>query len=1523
MKYIKSFSLLFTLSILFIITPFKVTMAGGTPDPGTGNSRDNQLFGSFNSSNGIAGGDFINSTGGLNSDWLYNIEVPPNQSNLTVEIFDADVRGKFAPGELHDTADSNNADGAQATYRLINPLGVQVATATIGQNTAFDNTWAILNSNFNVANPIPGHWRVEYDLVSAFGAQGNTYGVRAHDGTSGAGGTEYNMYSPTYVPLGHGEDTNNTNPGNEDQNYYPYVTRGCFIDINDFDLDFDGSYSLTSPTADTFNSPGAFSLSGNGLWNQESFTGWASADVADDYGLWEIFFDGINTNGVPGSAGQNLGAMYVGDETTANPVPTSNPIPNAFRIYLPADGSAYANGSGTIIDPTLPYLTQTYSQSCNTVTVTISIVNPARANGSAPLPIEFDATTAGSDVITINVPANGGASSVVSGTENPSQGVASVAGNTVTWAPGVVPGATTQTITFDVALDRAFGVGPFTIVNSTTATFVDQTCAGASCAGAQLQGATVQFGPLCPLSASACDLVSLEGTVYNDIDANATLNGSDVGLPAITLNLLNAVGNPVLDAMGNPITTTTLPDGSYSFTDLPAGTYAVSVDTSTLPGANPSNIPAPSQTEDPDENGICAVCDSLTTVAITIPIGQTASNIDFGYTGDSLPVMLSSFGSERASGNIKVNWSTSSELFNVGFQIWGLDAADSKWEKLHGWLVRSGAGNTVEPQSYSKTLNLPSSINELVALGVSSIDSDGREHYYGPFNVGQSYGNLSTLKPIAWNHIRDQVDAQMAARGYTKDRLHGYRKLNTTAKTNSADTSLVAEFHINESGVYRISAQDLVNIGLNWAAVPQRNIALINHKGQGAVRFVAATGTGTGHSRTLGDRGDIFFYAKVPDKTSRLYTNSSIYRLVLDPYRALNAQYQAKRGIKDGFSEFYQTTEVLELDRQYNLNSAADDPWLDTVILSHSNQPRSYAAAIDVEADAMWNRDAVLKLDLASSSALNSIDANNDGVQDAEHILQAVALSENGIGGLLTLGTAQAVGSGNWENEFVIPANTPLSIIDGKVVVGGLFSAGAGYPLSEVHVDSVQLSYTRPYTAKSGDKHLLFQAPEDGAQGYKVTVPNTGWPVVFALSDGNIVRLGLESQVRQTSANGAAQRVVQFASLEGASNSKVSYWVSGKAGLLSVDALSAKSISHKSVLLNQAAVAEFLIISHPTFMGDSLSQYAQHKRNLGFSVAIINYLDVVDTFGGGQVGTFGLTQFLNSVAANHQKLKHVLIVGGSSYDHTNKLGTGAMTFIPGHYGKSSFSKFTVTDSPYVMDSDNQLFATVGRWPVRSQEDLDAIIDTSKAWSNSNHSGGNALLIAEQTIAAENIEFGVAVESVASQLPINWTKTKVYVDEVAKKNQLDLPNQLTQALSLSRDEIISQLNSNPDLVLYNGHGTTSQLSNKGLFKSSDVDVLNNQSGQIWVPMSCYMTYYESTHLNTLAYQLLFHGKAVGITGAMLLSNQSENILAGTAVIKATLNSGKTIGEAVNAHKAEQNSPTLNVNFSILGDPTLKF
>ena len=68
---------------------------------------------------------------------------------------------------------------------------------------------------------------------------------------------------------------------------------------------------------------------------------------------------------------------------------------------------------------------------------------------------------------------------------------------------------------------------------------------------------------------------ALGDRVWADSNGNGIQDDGETGIAGVTVQLLDADGNPVKDAQGNPITTTTDSNGAYSFTDLPLGTYTV------------------------------------------------------------------------------------------------------------------------------------------------------------------------------------------------------------------------------------------------------------------------------------------------------------------------------------------------------------------------------------------------------------------------------------------------------------------------------------------------------------------------------------------------------------------------------------------------------------------------------------------------------------------------------------------------------------------------------------------------------------------------------------------------------------------------------------------------------------------------------------------------------------------------------------------------------------------------------------
>ncbi len=64
------------------------------------------------------------------------------------------------------------------------------------------------------------------------------------------------------------------------------------------------------------------------------------------------------------------------------------------------------------------------------------------------------------------------------------------------------------------------------------------------------------------------DPASIAGVIWEDLDSNGIEDGGEPPVPGVTVNLYDADGNLIA-------TTTTGPDGSYLFTDLPAGDYTV------------------------------------------------------------------------------------------------------------------------------------------------------------------------------------------------------------------------------------------------------------------------------------------------------------------------------------------------------------------------------------------------------------------------------------------------------------------------------------------------------------------------------------------------------------------------------------------------------------------------------------------------------------------------------------------------------------------------------------------------------------------------------------------------------------------------------------------------------------------------------------------------------------------------------------------------------------------------------------
>jgi hypothetical protein len=108
---------------------------------------------------------------------------------------------------------------------------------------------------------------------------------------------------------------------------------------------------------------------------------------------------------------------------------------------------------------------------------------------------------------------------------------------------------------------------------------------------------------------------SIGDRVWYDLNGNGLQEGNETGLNGVTVKLLDA-SNAVI------ATTTTSGNGGYSFNNLPAGTYKVTVDLTTLPAGTVQTF---------DADGVA----TANTTTVVLAAGTARTEIDFGYRGTS------------------------------------------------------------------------------------------------------------------------------------------------------------------------------------------------------------------------------------------------------------------------------------------------------------------------------------------------------------------------------------------------------------------------------------------------------------------------------------------------------------------------------------------------------------------------------------------------------------------------------------------------------------------------------------------------------------------------------------------------------------------------------------------------------------------------------------------------------------------------------------------------------------------------
>lgn len=947
------------------------------------------------------------------------------------------------------------------------------------------------------------------------------------------------------------------------------------------------------------------------------------------------------------------------------------------------------------------------------------------------------------------------------------------------------------------------------------------------------------------------------------------------------------VGDTGLHQIDNPAVPCS-PGNSFAAGNVPAGCAGTVVVTWDLSGLDGDDI---------------TVGDTYARFRITTDPAFKANPVPWGGAADgevedylleagTVPVSLASFASQQARNGLQLTWSTVSESENLGFWIWG-DRGNGM-ELLTPQMIAAKAADLADPQDYSVLIpsRLAAGVTE---LAVFAEDVYGRQEIYGLFEPGQRYGRHGTTSPIDWQPIRLQARERQAL-------------LQRVSQARQRDHLIRAvDFQVPAAGMQRIDHASLMAAGLDLRGVPLDSIAL-TLDGEPVARHVHAGGNGTLRTLQASRQAQVFdagtvidFWAVTPTQPDARYIASHVYRVQVDPLLARPALGTAVNRAGKSPAFHMRHLRLAENNGQHVINPN-DDQWFMAELSArqHGGLANHHVSRFQVDHALVADGQARVQVRVGGKTDMPRYPDHHVQVW-VNGVLVADETFDGQVSHLIDAGfPASHLKAGENRVEVRLPATWADIVL----------------------LDSVELHYPRRLQAQDG--RLVVDSIAAGTR-LDVSGLRVGEPVLAYGWDGS--QLHVLAPLAASPAG--AEPVPGSASFLTPGRAGMAYWISAPAQLGRPLAGTAVTGTAQELLAQQG---ELLVIAHPAFLPLSadeahpLNSYIAHRRAQGWTVAVQDISAIQTHFGHGMPLPRALTRYL-AAADEAFEYSHVLLVGGDSYDYHDYLGRGSLSFIPTVYAPTSRIRHTPSDGLLAdLDGDGISDKALGRWPVRTLDDLVAIVDKTLAWEAAGNDGYSAVWVSDLDDANQP-SFQLQSERMIERLAVGWQADHIRLEEHAGD------------YAGARQLLFDALAQGRSLTGFSGHGSPVMWSQHGLLQPNDLAGLDNRGAPTLIgTLACYTSYFVSPYAETVAHRwmngYLKDGSgqviagagngAVAIHGAATLSSYQQNeVFAGTVLERQQ--AGDTLGEAVLAARrqaASANSHDLVTNWILLGDPTLR-
>jgi hypothetical protein len=736
------------------------------------------------------------------------------------------------------------------------------------------------------------------------------------------------------------------------------------------------------------------------------------------------------------------------------------------------------------------------------------------------------------------------------------------------------------------------------------------------------------------------------------------------------------------------------------------------------------------------------------------------------------------------------------------------------------------------------------------------------------------------------------------------------------------------KIEINESGIYKLTYQDLVNAGINLNGLDPATIRLFNNGGevlpkdlitprpQGPIENALLFKNNNGGANSFDPGDELWFYGKSVHEWNynsvkhryqhyrNPYTDRNVYWLNINPSgpagkRMANLGIAGIATVNPGTTRnyYYDEKEIYAVYDSYNLPQSMPDLYGE--LFSGPGSKRSfsfYLTGVTTSAPALL----YLKLRFGDTS-VHSFDVYLNNNSTPLFSTTSTSLERTLDAGVLQTGinTLQLVHNSN----------------------------GTAY------IDYFEIEYTRDLATPYNGEIEFISPAVSGLANYQIGASG-GWQPdwIFDVTDFAEVKCTDQPSFKDSVDADVPRRYLAL---------------SESAILKPYSITKDRRDADEYVNLRSTLGADILLICADQFY-DAAAAYEEYREQQApttMQVIRVKVSDIFDEYGWGLVDPAAIRDFLKSTMPLYNwaiSPVYVLFIGDGDFDYKNRLADNdANWVIPFEEGSRCtddwYSYFSPTDNSYSYPQ-----VASGRWPVRSADELLTLVERLIAYENSTEYGpwqDRVTFVADDEYGPGGVpSAGETLHTIDTEnLAENYTPRflnlkKIYLTEYPVVWD---PAGGGRRKPAANSDLINAVNEGCLLVNYMGHGNPSVWAHEHvLLQSRDMPLFaNGDKLPLFIAATCDWAYWDSPTEQSMPEAMITlpgGGAIAAIAATRVTSSNSNNQLSLNLYEEMFSEPGGTpLGLALMRAKSQfflknRGQTNLNTNsekYHLLGDPVM--